>query len=101
MSRYPKPRCEKGSQRWLQTYVNDAPGVLNERIGLGDIEWVSPLANDDYAEYRDQAFLDRVRAELPRRNLATFWPNGGPQWDGLGRAASGGVILVEAKAHVN
>jgi hypothetical protein len=29
-----------------------------------------------------------------------FWPLDGPQWDALGRAASGEAVLVEAKAHV-
>ena len=33
--------------------------------------------------------------------MASFWPRQGPQWDALGRAPSGEVILVEAKAHVN
>jgi len=33
--------------------------------------------------------------------LPTFWLLGGPQWDGLGRAASGEVVLVKAKAHLN
>lgn len=56
---------------------------------------------DDYAEYRDQAFLDLLGIKLPTRRLAFFWPRGGPQWDALGRAASGEVILVEAKAHLN
>ena len=56
---------------------------------------------DDYAEYRDQAFLNLLDIRLPTRPLAFFWPRGGPQWDGLGRAASGEVILVEAKAHLN
>lgn len=56
---------------------------------------------DDYAECRDQAFLNLLDIRLPTRPLAFFWPRGGPQWDGLGRAASGEVILVEAKAHLN
>jgi len=33
--------------------------------------------------------------------LSTLWPRGEPQWDALGRAASGEVVLVEAKAHIN
>jgi hypothetical protein len=64
------------------------------------VEWRSPRADDGYAEYRDQAFLDLVGIALPKRRLDDFWPSGGPQWDALGRAASGEAILVEAKAHV-
>jgi hypothetical protein len=73
---------------------------LNEAIGLGPVEWRSPRADDGYAEYRDQAFLDRLGITLSKRRLDDFWPAGGPQWDGLGRAQSGEAILLEAKAHV-
>ena len=52
-------------------------------------------------QYRDQAFLDRLAITLPKRPLLSFWPRGEPQWDALGRAQSGDVVLVEAKAHVN
>src|SRR5678815_1959560 len=35
------------------------------------------------------------------RGMPTFWLLGGPQRDALGRAASGEVVLVKAKAHLN
>jgi hypothetical protein len=85
----------------MQWYVNHAPHVLDEQIGLGPIDWQSPLRDDDYAEYRDAAFLDRLGVTLPRRSLEAFWPRGGPQWDALGRAKTGEAVLVEAKAHLN
>jgi hypothetical protein len=84
----------------MQWFVNHAPRVLDEQIGLGPIDWRSPLRDDDYAEYRDAAFLDRLGVALPRRPLKAFWPHRGPQWDALGRAASGEAIIVEAKAHL-
>jgi hypothetical protein len=101
MARFPQSQCTKGSQRWLQWLVNDARALLDQQIGLGPIDWRSPLRADAYAEYRDQAFLDLLGISLLTRSLASFWPRGGPQWDGLGLAASGEVILVEAKAHLN
>jgi hypothetical protein len=101
MGRFPQALCAKGSQRWLQWLVNESPERLDQEIGLGPITWLSPVRADDHAEYRDQAFLDLLDIHLPTRPLAFFWPRGGPQWDGLGRAASGEVILVEAKAHLN
>src|SRR5262245_60427391 len=101
MGRFKQAACAKGSQRWLQHLVNRAPSLLDERIGLGPIEWRSPLLDDDYAEYRDGAFLDRLNVTLAKRPLSTFWPRGGPQWDALGRATSGEVVLVEAKAHLH
>jgi hypothetical protein len=34
------------------------------------------VAEDDYAEYRDDAFLQRLGVTLVKRSLSTFWPNG-------------------------
>jgi hypothetical protein len=80
--------------------VNDHPDVLERAIGVGPIEWRSPLRSDDFAEYRDGPAFDRIGAVLNKRPLSTFWPSGGPQWDALGRAESGELLIVEAKAHV-
>jgi len=33
------------------------------------------------------------------RPLVSFWPRGGPVWDGLALSSSGRCILVEAKSH--
>src|SRR5262249_19213035 len=63
------------------------------------IQWLSPLAGDDYAEYRDEAFLQRLGV-APKIPLKTFWPARGPQWDALGRTTSGTALLVQAKAHI-
>jgi hypothetical protein len=65
-----------------------------------EIEWVSPRKDDDYAEYRDSAFLKQLGITLNKTRLREFWPRLGPQWDALGRTSSGKVFLVEAKAHV-
>ena len=103
--RVPQPAAARGSQHWLQLAVTRCPEVLNEPIAaaLGmppqDIAWRSPLAADDFAEYRDEGFLARLGATLPRRSLGSFWPPGGPQWDGLAVCSSGALILIEAKAH--
>ena len=101
MGRYSQGPCARGSQRWMQWFVNQAPQIIDDRIGVGPIDWRSPLAADDYAEYRDASFLERLGIALPRRSLDSFWPKGGPQWDAFGRAKSGEVVLVEAKAHLN
>jgi hypothetical protein len=100
MSRYVQKLGQKGSQRWLQYYVNYAPSIVNAAIGIGRIEWLSPLASDEYAEYRDQAFLNLLGVALHKRPLEAFWPSKGPQWDALGRSESGVCVLVEAKAHI-
>lgn len=96
----------RGSLRWIRAAVNQQPELLNQKVaeafGLGgtEIEWVSPRADDEYAEYGDRDFLEQLRIDLRKRSLGEFWPNRGPQWDALGRARTGEVFLVEAKANV-
>ena len=105
MSRMVQGVRSKGSQRWLQVAVNRCPGVIARAIwgtGIdlpGAIEWLSPLEGDDFAEYRDAAFLERLGVRLDRWSLAEFWPAPGPVWDGLARSGER-LLLVEAKAHV-
>ena len=76
--------------------------VIKETGILGEdrIRWVSPLKDDEYAEYRDQDFLNRLGLTLTKRSLDSFWPNLGPQWDALGRTEAGRIILIEAKANI-
>lgn len=93
--------------RWIQAAVNNYSESFDRSIleGCGlargaAVEWVSPLANDEYAEYRDQDFLDQLGLQLRHRALADFWPKRGPQWDALGRTSDGKYLLVEAKANI-
>jgi hypothetical protein len=65
------------------------------------IEWVSPTPADEWSEYRDGAFLERIGCKHLLSDLSHFWPSGGPQWDALGRGPRGTVFLVEAKGHVS
>jgi len=65
MPRISQGPAVKGSQKWIQKLVNKNPDLLTSLIrtelNLPDtdtISWLSPLAEDGYAEYRDQAFLD-------------------------------------------
>lgn len=105
MERNPQPLGKRGSLRWIQRAVNECPAVLDASVlarlkRARSIEWRSPLAADDRAEYRDGGFLDRLGLTGHRAALAAFWPAGGPQWDALGISNAGDVLLVEAKAHV-
>lgn len=106
MPRHKQKRVTRGSQRWLQLLVNEQPGAVDRKLrnslqlGRGNkIEWLSPLAEDEYAEYSDGAFLDRLGIEPKHRQLSDFWPSRGPVWDGLARCGED-LILVEAKAHI-
>ena len=102
-------RAHAGSQRQIQTYVNEKTGLLNsviaQSLSRGDldekaIDWVSPLAADTYSEYRDSEFLERIGLGLLAPRLLEFWPRGGPCWDALARI-EGGCLLIEAKSHVS
>ena len=97
----------KGSLKWIQHVVNECPDVLSNPVidAIGTykeqtVEWLSPKADDDYSEYRDQAFLDLLGIKLPKTKLSDFWPKRGPQWDGLGRIEDKAYFLVEAKKGV-
>ncbi|TDB38064.1 MAG: hypothetical protein D9V44_08455 [Actinobacteria bacterium] len=97
--RKPQSRAHRGSQRWLQEFVAKDPATLDAAIGLGPLTWVSPLATDEYAEYRVECFLTRLWIEQTVRSLDSFWPTRGPVWDGLALTESGQPVLIEAKAH--
>ena len=57
----------KGSQKWIQKLVNEKPdlfaSLIRTQLDLSDtdtITWLSSIAEDGYAEYQDQAFLDEL-----------------------------------------
>lgn len=96
MSRYPQDRGEKGSLKWIQAFVNERPRELDDAMRAASrggiqtpIEWLSPLETDDYAEYRDGAFLEKLDISLEKPSLSDFWPRRGPQWDALAVDATG------------
>ncbi len=106
MGRKPQKLAEKGSKKWLQDLVNHCPEVLNRELVRqlkptpNAIDWLSPLESDEYAEYLDDDFIDRLGIQLDQTPLKSFWPRSGPRWDGLGKTSSSQVLLVEAKAHI-
>ena len=94
------------SKRWTQFYVNEQPEVLNRVIldacGLSEtnkVTWVSPLKDDDYAEYSDQDFIDKLELPQLEKPLREFWPTGGANWDALAKG-NGQVFIVESKANL-
>jgi hypothetical protein len=97
---------ERGSLMYLQRLVASRPDLLDGHLRTAEAiprtataNWLSPRANDAWAEYRDADFLSLVgRPELIPK-LRAFWPASGPQWDALGLAGNT-LLLVEAKAHV-
>ncbi len=105
-SRTPQPVGTRGSLKWIQRLVGSQSELLSEAIRPvvstdphWTVEWVSPREADNFAEYRDAAFLRCIRRPEFLSQLKHFWPIGGPRWDALGVGSLGEVILVEAKAH--
>ena len=105
MPRRSRPPIATRSEHWLRVLINQKSDLidqqLNANFGWNDekIDWKSPLAADDYAEYYDESFLHLLGVS-PRESLKDFWPSSGPRWDGLGATQSGKIILIEAKAHI-
>lgn len=105
MTRIEQPEGTRGSLKWIQRVIAGKPELIDVPImqrlpGSPPVSWLSPLREDQFAEYRDAAFLKRLGIEDLKEDLAAFWPARGPQWDALGRSANGDLLLVEAKAHI-
>ena len=106
MTRYTKSSYSRGSLRDIQILVNQHADYLNALISKEIsksipkvIQWVSPIKEDDYAEYRDTDFIKKLGLSL-EAELKNFWPSSGPQWDALGKSVNGDVFIVEAKANI-
>lgn len=102
-------RAYAGSQLQVQVYTARREAELTAAVvtalsGAGayaeGIRWVSPLEAKEFAEAFDGAFLEALELSRLRPQLSSFWPVGGPRWDGLGVVAPGPcALLVEAKSY--
>lgn len=105
--RVPQPNQCRGSLKWIRQLINGRPDLLDDElrragalVSDASINWVSPKKGDDWAEYSDAEFLNKLGYSQLTPALSEFWPRRGPQWDALGRSTDGTVFLVEAKAHL-
>lgn len=104
-------RAFKGSQLQTQVYVNRRADELDAAIRAelptlpadAALRWVSPLAENGYAEYQDVDFLRALGLETHAAGLGQFWPARGPVWDALAIVEVGsdrpGVLLAEGKSY--
>ncbi len=84
------------AERWKSLEVP----ILQSVHDAKEIFWLSPLREDEFAEYSDEAFLTLLSLEELVTPLKEFWPRRGPQWDALARFDNDDILLVEAKAHI-
>lgn len=107
MARKPQKSDSHGSLKQLQVLVNQYPDLINDHIknqlnlsSNSEIEWLSPLKEDNYAEYTDDDFIDKIGLDPEEIKLEDFWPKRGANWDALSKTKKGEIILVEAKANI-
>jgi hypothetical protein len=107
LPRRARPLVTKESEHWLRMMIGEHVDVLKiavrEAFGWHGtpIDSRSPQQDDDYAEYYDEAFLERLGLVELVMPLDEFWPKCGPRWDGLARTTDGKLIPVEAKAYID
>ena len=83
MTRVPQPRGEPGSLKWIQEAIEHRWSALDQPImealgGQQTIRWVSPQADDDFAEYRDGSFLKVLGLARLQSALWKAWLARGP-----------------------
>lgn len=107
MSRVLQKSDSHGSLKDIQVLINNNQNLINALIRKSfkdfdkdEIEWVSPIQSDGFAEYRDDDFIEKIGLNPEIIQLNKFWPKGGPQWDALGKTKNGRIILIEAKANI-
>lgn len=104
-----KGKAEKGSQRDIQLLFNNPVNremlqqkllKLKKKVRIKN--WLSPMYDDDFYEYHDEGFMEKVGlGDFSDRLVGGFWPTKGPVWDGLATADDGTILLFEAKAHIS
>lgn len=107
MSKVNQPGNGHGSLKDIQDLVNKNQDLINGLIKtefpemINDkIYWKSPIEDDNFAEYRDNDFIDIIGLDRQEIKLEEFWPRLGPQWDALAITSGNRIILVEAKANI-
>ena len=107
MSIVKQPGNGHGSLKDIQELVNKNQDLINNLIKKEfpemineNIYWKSPLEEDDFAEYRDNDFIDVIGLDRNEIKIQEFWPERGPQWDALATTSESRIILVEAKANI-
>jgi hypothetical protein len=115
MSNLAEELANRGSKLCMQISVNNTDDdvdprtgrvvrksrkhLLDDKIGLGSIKWLSPLTSESYKEYK----LEEISQKYPELNLERLdWKRLGiikSQWDAIGVSPDGTLIIVEAKAH--
>lgn len=107
MARTEQKADSHGSLKDIQELVNHHAPLLNNQLKLcfkdlanDKINWKSPLTNENFAEYSDDAFIQKIGLDPTEIKLRDFWPIGGAHWDALATTSNERIILLEAKANI-
>ena len=90
-----EPKGSKGTMKCLvEEHEKEFSKLLN-----GNIEWISPTKAAGYKEFQlNKSILNWLG--LPVDALKDFWPERGPQWDGIALDYDNKILyLLEAKSH--
>ena len=104
MGRFEQNENAHGSLKDIQVLVNKKSDLINIELRKRfkydiTVNWVSPIKNDKYSEYRDDDFLKILGINKLNIPLNNFWPKRGPQWDALGKS-NNKYFILEAKANI-
>ena len=102
MSNPSNMRVEKGSKYWMQEIVNTKflRKELENKLGVNSLEWISPLENESYDEYK--LTEEKLKKKIPSLKDVdfSFWPKNGPEWDAIALSEDGSELyLFEAKSY--
>lgn len=87
-----------GSKNALQLLANNHPDVFAKAINSHNVQWISPIKADHYKEHCNNF----PELGVTSQSLNEFWPQRGPQWDGIAIDKDRGeYLLIEAKAHIS
>ena len=103
MSNTSNQKAEKGSKYWMQEIVNNKylREELENKLGVKSLEWISPLENESYDEYK--LTEEKLKEKIPSLKEVdfSFWPKNGPEWDAIALSEDGSELyLFEAKSHL-
>lgn len=99
----PEESASRGLGQLVHRHADRLMDILTHasRGGIqAPVQWVVPEEGAVSGALSGEAALDRLGVHLHERPLASFWPNGGPRWDAVGRDAAGAAVFLHVRASI-